>query len=164
MITTAHKAGEVDPQHVAVATDWMKRLNKDAATALAEASPSAVTDITGFGLLGHLWEMIGRCEAQARIHFDALPFHPGALQYADEMLFPGGANNNLRAYREFTTFDDGLQLEMQLLVACPETSGGLLIAISPEQVKVFARRFAELGHRAWRIGEVIEGEPKISIV
>ena len=137
IITTAYKADKADLEHVAIATDWMKRLNRDAVVALRGRIVHGLTDITGFGLLGHAWEMADRSGVRLRIRFDDLPFHPGALDYAEEMLFPGMAGSNLADYGEHVSFARRLGHEMQLLAFCPETSGGLLISLPPAEVQPF---------------------------
>jgi selenide,water dikinase len=108
IIVTAYKADQAEAEHIAIATDWMKRLNRDAALALPSDRTHAVTDITGFGLLGHAWEVAQRSGVQLNIRFDDTTFHPGALRYADEMLFPGGANTNMSAYEAHVMFAERL--------------------------------------------------------
>jgi selenide,water dikinase len=163
LIATVGKAGEARPEHMAVAVEWMKRLNKGAATVLRAISPHAVTDITGFALLGHAWEVASRSQVRLRFDFDRLPFHPGALDYAEALLFPAGANNNMADYGEHVTFAPRLEYEMQLLCFCPETSGGLLITCAPDQAEDFLARYGALGQQAWIIGQVLEGEPAIEV-
>jgi len=164
IITTAYKADKADLEHVAIATDWMKRLNRDAAAALRGRTVHGLTDVTGFGLLGHAWEMADRSKVCLRIRFDDLPFHPGALQYAEEMLFPAMAGNNWADYKEHVSFAPRLEYEMQLLAFCPETSGGLLISLPPDEVQHFLTDYEALGHEAWVIGEVLGGKPRIDLV
>ena len=164
VITTACKADQAHLEHVAIATDWMKRLNRDAVVALRASTAHAVTDITGFGLLGHAWEVAERSGVGLRIRFDDLPFHPGAVQYADELLFPAMASKNQADHAEHVTFAPRLEYEMQLLACCPETSGGLLISMPPDQVEPFLARYRAMGHQAWVIGEVLRGEPRIEVV
>jgi selenide, water dikinase len=166
IITTAFKADVADPKHLAAAVSWMKALNKDAALALQELSlpdapPHAVTDITGFGLLGHAWEVAERSGFGLRLSFDALPFQPGAKGYADDLLFPAMANANMADYGEQVTFDARIEYEMQLLAFCPETSGGLLLSLPPAQAATYLARYQELGHSAWMIGEVTDEPPHI---
>ncbi|MBC7236649.1 MAG: selenide, water dikinase SelD [Chloroflexi bacterium] len=161
IITTAYKADLAAPEHIAEATRWMKQLNKDAAFALADGPLHAVTDITGFGLLGHGYEVAERSRVGLRIHFDALPFQPGVKAYANDLLFPAMANNNMADYGVHVTFAERLEYEMQLLTFCPETSGGLFISLPPEDADAFARRYRELGHESWVIGEVTEGPAHI---
>ena len=164
IIATAYKAGVAEPEHVAIATRWMKLLNKDAALALRACAPHALTDITGFGLLGHAWEVAEKSGVRLRLAYEALPFHPGAQEYADELLFPAGANNNMAAYAEHVTFAPHLEYEQRLLCYCPETSGGLFISLAPEEAQNFLTRYRALGHEAWQVGQVMEGEPGIEVV
>ncbi len=166
IITTAFKADVADPKHIATAVSWMKNLNKDAAITLQEVSlpgapPHAVTDITGFGLLGHGWEVAERSGVGLRLSFDALPFQPGAKGYADDLLFPAMANANMADYGVQVTFDARLEYEMQLLTFCPETSGGLLLSLPPAHAATYIDRYQELGHSAWIIGEVTDEPPHI---
>jgi len=154
LITTAFKANEADLAHMAVATDWMKRLNKAAAQALEGADVHAVTDVTGFGLLGHAMEVAERSHVALRIRFDDLPFHPGTMGYADDLLFPAAANCNKDTFEGRVRFAERLEYEMQLLLFCPETSGGLLVTLAPDDVSGYLARLATQGGEAWIIGEV----------
>ena len=158
IIATAFKSDQAEPEHVAVATEWMMRLNKKAAEIMQEFAIRAATDITGFALLGHASEMAERSGVRLRFRFADLPFHPGALRYADEMLFPGGANRNRDAFAPHVTFRGDLTPEMRLLLFTPETSGGLLIAVPPRVLDPFLARCEEEGQPAWVVGEVVEGE------
>jgi len=157
IITTAAKGDAADPAHVEVAIELMMQLNREAAELAQQVDFHAMTDITGFALLGHGYEMAGQSHVRFRFAFDQLPFLPGAKAYADLDLFPGGACNNQRTYEDNVSFN-GLSEEMQLLLFTPETSGGLLIALPPAE----ADRLEELCHQAgqsvWRVGDVVEGE------
>jgi len=164
LIATAAKAGEARAADMAVAVEWMKRLNKGAAQVLRQLSPHAVTDITGFALLGHAWEVASKSTVRLRLRFDNLPFHPGAVDYAEALLFPAGANNNMADYGEHVSFASHLEYEMQLLCFCPETSGGLLVTLPPEQADAFLSLYQALGQQAWVIGEVLEGPAAIEVV
>lgn len=157
MITTVLKAGVADPEHVSPAVDSMKRLNREASRLIREAGAHAATDITGFSLLGHAWEMAERSGARLRFEFDRLPFLEGARRYAEEWLFPGGTCRNEKAYASHVTFADRIPEEMRQLLFTPETSGGLLAAIPPEKAELLEARFAEAGHFFRRVGEVTEG-------
>jgi selenide,water dikinase len=159
LIATAHKGGEADPAHLATAAEWMARLNKAAAEALKEGAVHAATDITGFGLLGHAWEVAERSGVRLRIRFDALPFHPGATHYADELLFPAGASCNMADFGAHVTFAPRLEYEQQALAYCPETSGGLFVSLPPAEAQAFLDRYKE----AWVIGEVLDGEAHIDV-
>ena len=158
IITTAFKADVADPEHIRVATDWMMRLNKAAAEAMRGGTFHAATDITGFGLLGHSYEMAEKSGVRARFRFDALPFHPGAIGYAEDWLFPAGANHNESAYASHVRFGSSIDEELRLLLFTPETSGGLLIALPEGDVEGLLARCEALGQQAWIVGDVTEGE------
>ena len=158
MVTTALKGGVADPDHVAEAVVSMKRLNKEAARIIGQIGATACTDITGFSLLGHGYEMAQKGGVRLRFIFERLPFVSGAAAYAEDNLFPGGSCNNQRAYERWVDFTPGLSEEMQLLLFTPETSGGLLAAISPQKLNPLLDRFAEVGHSCWVVGEVMTGE------
>lgn len=157
LVTTAFKADMAEPRSLAEAVAWMSRLNRDAARAMTAGVYHTATDITGFGLLGHSWEIAERSGVRLRLHFEALPFVYGAKALAETWLFPGGANTNEAAYRSYLKFDARIPLEMQMLLFTPETSGGLLMALPPEEVDNFRSRCAELEQQAWVIGEVLAG-------
>ena len=158
IITTAFKSDAADLAHVEAATRSMIQLNKHAAQAMQGGVFHAATDITGFGLLGHACEMAEKSGACLRFRFDDLPFHPGAKDYAELLLFPGGANRNRDAYNRYVRFAARFEYEMQLLLFTPETSGGLLIAIPAEEADKLLARCATLGQSAWIVGEVVEGK------
>lgn len=165
LITTAAKADAADPKHLTVAVEWMKRLNKAAAEALRGGPPPhAVTDITGFGLLGHAWEVAERSGVGLRISFRDLPFIEGAQRYAEELLFPAMAGHNLADYGEHVTFAAGLEYEEQLLAFCPETSGGLFLSLPPAEVAPYRARAEALGQPTWVIGEVLSGPPHVEVI
>jgi selenide,water dikinase len=157
MITTALKGEVADPAHIAAAVQSMKILNRQAADLLQQLNVHACTDITGFALLGHGAEMAEKSGVQLRFAFEKLPFLEGAIQYAEENLFPGGSCKNQRCYHEHITFDAGLSEEQQLLLFTPETSGGLLVSVPPEELSRLDRLFADAGQFYAIIGDVEEG-------
>ena len=158
IVTTALKGGVADPVHVAEAVESMKRLNRDAARLIGQVGANACTDVTGFALLGHSYEMAEKGSVQLRFFFDEVPFVTGAVGYAKDNLFPGGSCNNQRAYEQHVDFAPSLSEEMQLLLFTPETSGGLLAAVSPEKLDALLALFVQAGHPCWVIGDVVEGE------
>ena len=103
-ITTAVKRGTVAPEHLDAAIASMTLLNRTAAQAAQAVGAKSATDITGFGLIGHAAEMAGAAGHRFRIRFDDLPWLPGALGYAENWVFPGGAFNNQAFYRPVTTY------------------------------------------------------------
>ena len=158
IVTTALKGGVADPAHVAEAVASMKRLNREAARLIGQIGANGCTDITGFALLGHAYEMAQKGGVRLRFFLDALPFVAGAVEYADQWLFPGGTCNNEKAYAQAVTFDGGIAEEVQQLLFTPETSGGLLAAVSPRKLDALLNLFAEAEHPCWVVGEVLEGE------
>jgi selenide,water dikinase len=157
LVTTALKGGVADPLHVAEAVTSMKRLNRDAARLIGQVGPHACTDVTGFALLGHSCEMAEKGGVRLCFFFDKLPFVDGAVRYAEDNLFPGGSCNNQRAYEQHVDFTPAFSEEMQLLLFTPETSGGLLVAISPDKLDPLLVLFAEAEHPCWVVGEVVKG-------
>ncbi|MBN1317466.1 MAG: selenide, water dikinase SelD, partial [Anaerolineales bacterium] len=129
-----------------------------AAQAMTGGVYHAATDITGFGLLGHAWEMAGKTGVRFRFHFDSLPFVYGARALADDWLFPGGSNRNEEAYQAHVDFGPNMTDEMRLLLFTPETSGGLLVALPPAEVEPFRARCDVLNQPSWVVGGVLEGE------
>jgi selenide,water dikinase len=158
VVTTALKGGVADPARVAEAVASMKRLNREAMHLISQVGANACTDVTGFALLGHAYEMAERGGVRLRFFFDELPFIDGAVQYADDNLFPAGSCRNKDAYEQDVDFALTLSQEMQLLLFTPETSGGLLAAVSPEKLDALLTLFADAGHPCWVVGEVVEGE------
>jgi selenide,water dikinase len=157
IITTAAKGDAADPAHVEAAIELMTQLNRKAAELAQQVDFHAMTDITGFALLGHGYEMAGQSHVRFRFPFHQLPFLDGAKEYADLDLFPGGACNNQRTYESHVSFC-GLSEEMQLLLFTPETSGGLLIALPPAEADRLEELFQQAGQPVWRVGDVVEGE------
>jgi selenide,water dikinase len=158
IVTTALKSDAAEPRSVEEAVASMSRLNRDAAQAMTAGSYHAATDITGFGLLGHAWEMVRDGGIRFRFRLDSLPFVHGAKALADAWLFPGGSNRNEEAYRSHVRFAPSISEEMQVLMFTPETSGGLLIALPPGEVTSYQARCAVRGQLVWIVGEVLEGE------
>ena len=158
IITTVLKAEMAAPEHVAAAVQSMKKLNRQAAQILKEFDVRAVTDVTGFALLGHAYEMAEKSDVRLRFELGKIPFLDGARDYADMWLFPGGTCNNERAYEHAVTFAPGIDEEIQQLLYTPETSGGLLVAVPADRLDALLVRFDEVDHPCWVVGNVVEGE------
>ncbi len=153
VVTTALKQGIARADDVAAAVASMKTLNRQAAQAAQAANAHSMTDITGFGLLGHAHEMAHLSLVDFRIDMDKLPWLPGAIGYGQAGAFPGGMARNLDYYSRWVTFGEGVSVLMQDMLWTPETSGGLLVAVAPEMGELF-RKGCET---AVVIGEVLEG-------
>ena len=141
-----------DAGHVAAAVAVMRALNLSAAEALGALpeAPHAVTDVTGFGLLGHAWEMAERSSCLLRLAGDHLPFYDGALSAAEAGVRTGGDARN-RAHLEGRVRCTASPA-VEALAYDPQTSGGLLAAIRPEDAEVLVS-----GGGFARIGEVVDG-------
>ena len=161
IITTVLKAGIAEAAHVGPALESMKRLNRRAAQLIQhpkmEGRVRACTDITGFALLGHSYEMADKSGVQLRFRLDKLPFLDGALEYADQWLFPAGTCSNERAYQHGVTFGPEIEEEIQQLLYTPETSGGLLVAVPPDKLEALLALFGEASEPCWVVGEVAAG-------
>jgi len=157
IITTAAKGDQADPAHMQGAIESMLELNRGAAELAQQVTFHAMTDITGFALLGHAYEMASQSGVRFRFDFERLPFLPGAKEYADLWLFPGGACNNQRTFESHISFN-GLEEEMQMLLFTPETSGGLLIALPPEEADRLESLYRQAGQPVWRVGDVVVGD------
>lgn len=157
IIATALKRGDCPPDVLAGAVDSMTRLNRAAAEAMREAGASAATDVTGFGLLGHLLEMLVASGASAQVDPAAIPVLPGAVDLLAAGHFPGGSGRNLEAVRAHLSGGDTATVS---ILADAQTSGGLLVAVPESGVD---RMLAVEG--AVVIGRVLEaeGEPGIRL-
>lgn len=165
IITTAAKRQLADPEVVAHAAEIMATLNRAAAEALTEFDVSACTDITGFGLLGHLREMVAAGEVDAGIDMQVVPLIAGAAQLAQAGAIPGGTENNLEYVDEHVTWPDSISPVNKLLLCDAQTSGGLLIAVAAEQAdKLLARLHQDGVPEATIVGEITAaGSGKITV-
>jgi selenide,water dikinase len=157
IITTAAKGDAADPAHLPPAIASMKRLNREAARLAQEVGVHACTDITGFALLGHGYEMAERGGVRMRFFLDRLPFLDGATRYADEWLFPAGTCHNEACFGRHVTFADDIPDELRQLLFTPETSGGLLV-VAPDRADALAAAYAAADQPLWIVGDVLPGE------
>lgn len=173
VISTALKQGKASDAWVAASTASMTRLNRDAAEALHEvegaangASPvHAVTDVTGFGLLGHAHEMAHGSGVSMRMDHKRVAYLPGAIDAARGKFFSGGMMNNREFLQGCIGFAAEVPEEFQALLYDPQTSGGLLAAIAPEAADAVRAALKRRGVEAQLIGEVLaKRAPLIEIV
>lgn len=162
-ITTAAKNGRADEADVQAAVASMKRLSRAASRAAREAGAHAVTDITGYGLIGHAHEMAHLSAVGLALEFAALPWLSGARRYGEAWIFPGGATRNAEFYRRWVTFERPLAEWEQQLLFDPQTSGGLLIAVAPERAAGLVSALQVAGEMAWVIGSVGPGHGEIAV-
>ena len=133
IITTAGKQGVVDPDVMAGAVETMAALNKPAALAMQRVGVSAATDITGFGLLGHLKSMVKGSGVAAEINLAAVPVLPGARELLENGVAPGGTHRNVSSVNDAVTWDAALTDEDRLLLCDAQTSGGLLVSVPADR-------------------------------
>jgi selenide,water dikinase len=157
VITTAAKAEMVEPNHLSTALRWMATLNREAAQVLHDVDPHAVTDVTGFGLVGHAAEMAEASGVSVEIDLDDLPLLPGALKAAGSGLVPAGAGKNRTSVAEVLEIGDGADELRVDLSLDPQTSGGLLAAIRPEHAEAMVRRLPGSAI----VGRVVDGQTGI---
>jgi selenide,water dikinase len=160
VITTAHKRGKVDAEDLDAAVGSMMRLSRLASRILRsrQGQVHALTDITGFSLLGHGHEMAHASGVALRFRFADLPFLPGAERYAAEGNVAGGLRRNESYYGPWTTAAVEPSPGTRSLLFDPQTSGGLLAAVDPGAADLVLREFRKENEPVWRVGEVIEGE------
>jgi selenide,water dikinase len=162
VITTAIKADVASAASSDAAIASMTRLNDIGARVALAAGATGCTDVTGFGLLGHLGRMAIESRVRVTITFDAIPFLAGAIELARDGLMPGGSRRNLDWGRELLDAGshDGLS---QLLVADAQTSGGLVFGIDPGETAGVLAELADTGHSAALIGSVTAGPPGFTL-
>ncbi len=129
ILTTALKKGKLEPEYLAIVTATMRRLNAAAAEAMEEVEAGAATDITGFGLLGHLFEMAAGSGVDVEIDVGRVPLLPGALEHAEAGDKPGGLLGNRNYTKPHVEGYEAIAPPLLDLLFDPQTSGGLLISV-----------------------------------
>jgi selenide,water dikinase len=161
ILATAQKMGKIVSGHEAAAQDSMARLNSAGAKFGTLAYVHAMTDVTGFGVGGHLLEMCEASGSGAELWFDQLPLIHGEYlrEYIDAGCVPGGTGRNYASHSQsFNTMSD----YARSIVFDPQTSGGLLVAIDPDAKGTFESLLKELGLSSWRVGKMTHaGSPEI---
>ncbi len=133
IITTGIDRDLVDDNTVGQVTAVMSELNRAASGVMLKIHVHACTDVSGFGLLGHLHEMVEASEVGAQVYLDRVPILPQAWELAEKGSIPDGSYNNHRYVSEFTTWKGGVSATAQIILCDAQTSGGLLIAVSPKR-------------------------------
>jgi selenide,water dikinase len=160
IINTAQKGGMAASKVVQKAIEVMTELNRKAAEVMKKFKVHACTDVTGFGLLGHLCEMLGQGEIGIRISLDAIPILPKAEEYAAMGLVPGGAHRNKEFYATKVQGADSCSPALLDILYDPQTSGGLLIAVAEEEAEGILRLLQEGGVQDARIIAEVVATPK----
>lgn len=166
IVATALKKKIISPEELEVMIKSMVKLNKYAADVVADYTVHAMTDVTGYGLIGHLLEMLDASSMDATIFVDQLPILPGAYKYAEQKVVPGGLLANRKFYKPRITIGSGVSKLDELLVVDPQTSGGLLISIPGKDAGAFVDDLHANGVEEARIiGEISQASahPRISL-
>ena len=159
VITTAHKRDCVEPAHLEEAVASMCRLNGGAARLLQQFTIHACTDVTGYGLLGHAMEMARHGGVRFEFDAEAVPLLNGALAYAQDDVVPGGLDRN-RAFlldEGLLTLEADIPPALSALLFDPQTSGGLLAAVPPQDQAQLEAAFHAANEPLWIIGKVSKG-------
>lgn len=136
ILSTAQKQNKLKEEHAHLGAEWMLKLNTLGAEFGKQHYITAMTDVTGFGLLGHLSEMCEASNASAEIEFDKVPWIDKAIiqDYLDQGCVPGGTNRNWDSYGHKVELNNP---DQRLILADPQTSGGLLVAVHPDSISEF---------------------------
>jgi selenide,water dikinase len=155
MTALKHDVWTIEQAGPAIAS--MCTLNMAAGKVLAKKGAHACTDVTGFGLLGHLLEMCKGANLGAEIAWDAVPVFDGILELARADEVPGGSERNLAHVAPHCTFDDSLDEVRRLVLADAQTSGGLLMAVGADDAEGVHRALRAVGVESWEIGRMVAG-------
>ena len=163
IVTTALKAGIASEEAIAETTESMMTLNAAAARAMVKVGVHACTDVTGFGLMGHLFEMLENSGVSAEVDTSALPLLNRALDYAREGINTGGGTKNAEYLGERVRVQGAVEEALRIICFDPQTSGGLLIAVPPDRTpRLLEELEAEGANVRAKIGQVT-ADPSASI-
>ena len=158
IITTAIKRARARPEQIDRVIDLMTELNAPASAAMVDAGAEAGTDVTGFGLLGHLREMLEASGVAAEVDASSVPLLPGTLELATAGVIPGGTRKNRTFLHAHVDWGDLPEPE-RLVLADAQTSGGLLIAVSDGRADLLRQALERRGVEAAEIGRTTRGDP-----
>ena len=153
ILTTAEKKQILKPEHRTTAAGEMCRLNTIGVELASISGVHAMTDVTGFGLLGHLTEICQGSDLSARIDWSSIPKIDGVMDYIAQGAIPGGSERNFASYGHHIAALDDVQ---RTLLCDPQTSGGLLIAVSPDQQSAVSDLLQSQGWYQQRVGQLAE--------
>jgi selenium donor protein len=145
ILSTALKQGMLDDDQKRLLIDTMAALNKTAADAMQEIGVNACTDITGFGLIGHLLEMMQGSKTSATVHADSIPILHGVEELAVSMIIPGGTKDNFSFTAPHVRYESGLSAVMRLILNDAQTSGGLLISVPDANAHILVEKLKKHG-------------------
>jgi len=164
VLINAYKFDRLDTAGLEEALVQMERLNADAARLALEHDARAATDVTGFGLLGHAWNIARGSGVSLRIAFDALPAYSVFHRLAAAGVTTGCTAANRRNVEESVEIRRTLSQPQLDLLVDPQTSGGLLLSVPPQRADALLDALLASGHRAAAIGDVHAGPPRLEVV
>jgi selenide,water dikinase len=160
VLTTAIKRDLASQEAIASVTDLMAVLNRGASEAMVAAGANACTDVTGFGLLGHLHELTAASGVAARLHAPSVPLISGVLDFIASGIVPGGTWTNAEYVAQFVDWDAAVDPHLRVALADAQTSGGLLVAVPPPRVDDLVQGLtAARTASAAVVGELVAGTP-----
>lgn len=154
LITTGIKKNAVSPELTAIVTAQMAQLNKKASELMLQFGAHAATDITGYGLLGHAYEMATASRVTIRIFSERLPLMPQALELAEAGMIPGGAIANREFAEGYANISQSVDENLVRVMFDPQTSGGLFISISEDKAQLFAQELEKQNVFGQLVGQV----------
>ena len=158
VLTTAIKAEMATQEQVEEVSFVMAYLNRVPSQVMVEVGVSACTDVTGFGFLGHLYEMVKHSGVSALVYSDRLQFVEGALEFASMGLLPAATYENESFVGNAVEFSESVDRDLRALLFDPQTSGGLLIAVPEEKKELLVKRLKEEKHPwVYEVGKIEEG-------
>lgn len=155
IITTAIKAEMAEAQDMEEALGWMTTLNKGAGEVMHQCGIKAATDITGFGFLGHLYEMASASDVAVEVYAQTIPVMSGVFTYAGLGLIPAGAYNNRDYLQGKICYHEQIDPDRREIMFCPETAGGLLMAVPAGREQEFLQQMAARQIYVSLVGRVI---------
>ncbi len=165
IIATAMKEGLAPAEAIDIAIKSMSMLNKSAAECMLEVGANACTDVTGFGLLGHLYEMVSASGVGAEISLDKVPIMHGTWELADDLIIPAGTIRNHEFLGDNIVWNEEISYEHQMILCDAQTSGGLVISISQDKSERLVELLEKAGTLASAvIGKINDNNGKISVV
>ncbi|NRA83146.1 MAG: selenide, water dikinase SelD [Gammaproteobacteria bacterium] len=161
ILTTAQKQQKLSEQHQNIAIDAMCKLNKIGAELSQIVGVEALTDVTGFGLVGHLSEICLGSGVKAQVNFSQLPLLDQVENYRNQGCIPGGTHRNYESYQHLI---NEISEQQKHIVCDPQTSGGLLVAVQPQSAQAVAELLAAAGLHAQPIGQLVANDQQSAVV
>jgi selenide,water dikinase len=163
ILSAALKKGRLSDAGYAAMLEWTTRLNTPGEALSGMGAVHALTDITGFGLAGHLLEICRGSKLAAKVRFDALPVIPEALDWVKQGVATGASERNWAGYGHDVVLEKDFPAWKRNLLTDPQTSGGLLVACSPDSVQEVLEKFSAEKFAAAVIGSLAEGPARITV-